>query len=46
MKITKLTISLLLLLFISLPIIAQFDYETIEDSYFLKGPVYLYKKQF
>jgi len=44
MKTTKLMINLLLLLFISLPITAQFGYETIEDGHYLKGPVYLYKK--
>ena len=44
MKITKLSISLLLLLFISQNVIAQFEYKTRKDNYLINGPVYLYKK--
>ena len=43
MKMIKLSISILLLLFISQAVIAQFEYQTREDN-FIKGPVYLYKK--
>lgn len=40
----NITINLLLLIFISQTLTAQFDYKTIEDNSSLKGPVYLYKE--
>ena len=44
MKTIKLSISIFFLLFFIQTVTAQFGYETIEDNYFLNGPVYLYKK--